>query len=219
MNQEWVDLTQDIYEGMSYAKIFPSPSITTFSDVEKKGINATQFTLITHIGTHVDAPLHFIKGGRTIDSYPVSTFFRPGVVMDVTKDPLQPITASDLSHASPKPNSEDILLLRTGYGAKFGSESYFDHPYLAEDAAEWIVNQGISIVGIDAVTVDLPYPLRPQPFSYPVHHILLGQNVLIIENLADPISLIGKRVTVACFPIKIRGADGAQARVVARPIG
>jgi len=200
---------------MSYAKQFPPPCVTTLLEVEKDGLNATQFTLVTHAGTHVDAPLHFIKGGQTIDAYPVSAFYRRGVVIEASKGPLQPITASDLEEAQPRVRKGEILVLRTGYGARFGSEEYFDHPYLSEDAAQWIVNRGVAIVAIDAVTVDLPFPLRPPNFTFPVHHLLLGRGVLIIENLADPLRLVGQRVTIACFPLKIRDADGAQARVVA----
>jgi kynurenine formamidase len=71
------------------------------------------------------------------------------------------------------------------------------------------------MVGVDFYSADLPVPLRPPGFGWPVHHRLLGAGVLIAENLANVTSIAGRRLTVGAFPLKIRGGDGAPARIFA----
>ena len=85
---KWMDLSQLIYEGMSYIPSFPEPCIRTHTSVEETGINVMQITIMTHMGTHIDAPLHFIRGGETIDGFPVDRFTGRGVVLDMTREEL-----------------------------------------------------------------------------------------------------------------------------------
>ncbi len=216
---KWIDLSQLIYEGMSYIPSFPEPCIRTHTSVEETGINVMQITIMTHMGTHIDAPLHFIRGGETIDRFEVDRFTGRGVVLDMTREELAPITADDLEKATPRPERGDIVLLRTGWGRLYGQgDGYLRHPHLTGDAAQWLVDNGISMVGVDALSVDLAYSKRTPDFTFPVHNTLLNNNVLIIENLADPLPLVGRYVTVNAFPIKVKDADGAPARVVASPL-
>ena len=98
---------------------------------------------------------------------------------------------------------------------EFESAEYEEHPYVSEEAAHWLVERRVKMLGLDLITVDLPQAMRPTPFGYPVHHTLLENNVLIIENMTNLQDLRGRRVTLYAFPLAIRGADGAQARVVA----
>ena len=97
----------------------------------------------------------------------------PAVVISVEKDPGQQITAEDLDSAVGDNSRGDALLIRTGWGEKFGDEGYEDHPYLSEDAAHWIVDRGFRLVGLDVTTPDAPGHLRTEDFDFQVHHILL----------------------------------------------
>ncbi len=234
----WLDLSHPYYEGMSAIKSFrPFKSQPLFT-IAQHGLNVATLDLVTHMGTHVDAPCHFIAGGASIDSYPVSRFAGRGVCLDLPREAEQAIAAADLERASPAVQEGDIVLLRTGWSRHYSKplplsprsvyregrrrsrdDKYFHGPYLSDDAAQWLVRRKVSIVGIDALTVDLPPPLRREGFRFPVHHALLGAGVLIIENLVGLEQVAGRRIEVAAFPLKVRRGDGAPARVVARVVG
>ena len=107
------------------------------------------------------------------------------------------------------------IMLHTGWDEKFDSPDYNLHPYLSVDAAEWMVNRGIKMFGIDCITVDLPTPLRPKGFDFPVHRILLGNNVLIAENVTNLGSIVGKQTRILALPLRVKGSDAGHARIVA----
>ena len=71
------------------------------------------------------------------------------------------------------------------------------------------------MVGVDFFSADLPVPRRPKDFTWPVHHLLLGNGILIAENLANLTAVAGRRLTISAFPLKIKGGDGAPARIFA----
>jgi arylformamidase len=228
---EWVDLSQPFCEEMPHRSAVIPPlegkpiDIPRIPALEVRPIEipfkstpgrlrVTSVTIGTHFGTHVDAELHFCEGGQTIDAYPVRRFVGPGVVLFIPKSRSEPITAEELDQAKPQVKQNDILLIRTGWDEKYLSEAYFDHPYLNVDAAQWIIKRGVSIVGIDMLTVDLPNSQRQSDFDWPIHRLLLASDVLVIENLANLKSVENRRILVAAIPIKFKGLDGAPARVV-----
>lgn len=106
-------------------------------------------------------------------------------------------------------------MLFTGWDEKFESPDYNIHPYLSIDAAEWIVGKGVKLLGIDCITVDLPTPMRQKGFEYPVHRILLGNGVLIAENVANLGKVAGKKSRILALPLKVKGSDAGHARIVA----
>jgi kynurenine formamidase len=211
-----VDLSQQIWPGMPRVRVLPEVDLQPVRRIaEGHPLNISELKLATHAGTHVDAPWHFVPDGRTIDQVPLDDLRGSAVVVPIDRQAREPIPAADLEQ-SPEPiRPGDIVVLATGWGAKFESPEYEEHPYVSEEAARWLVDRRVKMLGLDLITVDLPQAMRPTPFGYPVHHLLLGNNVLIIENLANLDALRGRRVTLYAFPLAIRGADGAQARVVA----
>jgi len=75
--------------------------------------------------------------------------------------------------------------------------------------------KGIKMFGIDCITVDLPTPLRPKGFDFPVHRTLLGNNVLIAENVTNLGAVLGKRTRIMALPLRVKGSDAGHARIVA----
>lgn len=179
----------------------------------------TRISMAAHTGTHVDAPRHFLADGKTIDEYPAHVFTGPGVVLDVRRDGLAALTAAELAAATPGIRPGEIVLLYFGYAGRFGTAEYAEaHPYLSDDAAEYLVAQRVPLAGFDLPTPDLPRTLRGVSFGFPVHRILLSSDCLIIENLGRGLeALVGQRVDVFAAPLLVEGADGAPARVVALP--
>jgi kynurenine formamidase len=78
-----------------------------------------------------------------------------------------------------------------------------------------MVKRGIKMFGIDCITVDLPTPLRPKGFDFPVHRMLLGNNVLIAENVTNLASIVGKQTRILALPLRVKGSDAGHARIIA----
>lgn len=217
----WQDLTQPLDEEMPYSTAFDElgtpPTFETIWDIVEDGKNVTYYSLLTHIGTHIDAPIHFIEGGRTIDEFALDRFTGPGAVIDVSQDTPSEITVDDVESEANDIRAGDIVLLYTGWHDKYGTAEYDPHPWLSTALAEWFVDREVGLIGVDTITPDLPGPKRPGGWEeFPVHRILLENEVLIAEHLTNLAPLTGERLEIFAFPIPIRNGDGAQARFVAR---
>jgi len=213
---ELVDLSRVIYDGMPKIPVLPDVHVNRCFSLDKgHALNVTEISLPCHAGTHVDAPVHIVANGKSIEEMPLESFVGPGAVIPVKKRGGEEVTAKDLEDSGIAVNRGDILMLFTGWDAKFESADYNLHPYLSVDAAEWLVNKGIKLFGIDCITVDLPTPLRPKDFDFPVHKTLLGNEVLIAENMTNLGKIVGKKSRILAFPLMVKGSDAAHARIVA----
>ncbi len=213
---EMIDLSRVIYDGMPKIPVLPDVRVQRCLSLEKgHPLNVTEISLPCHAGTHVDAPVHIIGNGKSIEEIPLEDFVGPGAVIPVKKRGGEEVTARDLEDSGVPVSRGDILMLFTGWDEKFESPDYNIHPYLSIDAAEWIVGKGVKLFGIDCITVDLPTPMRQKGFEYPVHKILLGNGVLIAENVANLGKVAGKKNRILALPLKVKGSDAAHARIIA----
>ncbi len=211
-----IDLSQPIRAGMPRIHVLPEVEVHAVRRITQgHPLNISELKIATHAGTHVDAPWHFVDDGATIDQVPLDQVCGTAVIVPVRRGPGEPIPAADLEASPEAVRPGDIVFLETGWGQKFETPEYNLHPYVSDEAARWIVDRQVKMIGVDMITVDLPASLRPTPFAYPAHHILLENNVLIIENLANLAALSGRRVKVYAFPLGISGGDAGHARVVA----
>jgi len=205
-----IDLTHDIKNGMMIYPGDPEIAITEGLTHERDYCHVDQLHLNSHVGTHIDAPFHFLSDGKSISAFPVDFFVRPGVAIDLRhKKAGETITAEDLSSSHFEQGCAVVLV--TGWDQFFGSENYLKHPYLSKDAAEFLVEQGVSIVAVDFLNVD-------QTFgdAWDAHQVLLGRETLIVENLNNTISLeFGKPYLFSFLPLKVMGTDGSPIRAVA----
>lgn len=213
----WHDLAHVVTEEMARIATFPAPRIGRLLCRPGDPMNVTTVELCCHVGTHVDAPLHFIDGAPSIDELPLDRFHGPGVVVDAPADDYGRIDVEVFRAARPAIRPGDIVLVHAGWSRFFGEDRYDRHPSLTEAAAAWLVERGVKLVGVDFGTPDIALDRRPAGFDWPVHRILLGSGVLVVEHLRGLAPLVGRRLEVVCLPINVRGADGAPARVVARP--
>jgi len=163
--------------------------------------------------------VHFIPDGPAIHQIPVDRLSGHGVVWQIDRVPFELITPDHLRGLAPRHEPGDMLLLDSGWAARWGTDSYHQHPSFTVEAAQWIVDAGFTLVAIDLATPDLALSERPAGFDWPVHQVLLSNGVLIVEHLDAPTALAGSRVEVVVGAAKITDADGAPARVIARGIG
>lgn len=209
-----VDLTQELRIGAPHVPSQPPFAMKRLREVGKDQSTVTELSMTTHAGTHVDAPIHMIIGGRYLHDYSPAEFCGSGVCLPVTTAPEDPITVAQLRRAGDV-QPGDIVFIHTGWGARFAEEGYYRHPYISDQAAEWLVDCGARVVGIDALGPELPCHLRKQPFSFPVHKRLLGRGILIVENLAHLEQLPWRRFDVIIAPLRLDNVDGAPCRVLA----
>ncbi|MCH8989740.1 MAG: cyclase family protein [Chloroflexi bacterium] len=178
--------------------------------------------LATHIGTHVDAPYHFIDGAATIEDMPLEKYAGPALLLDLrpVAKGQTPLSVSELENAGASPQSvrDKIVVLFTGWAeAESGGPRFYGHgPYLSTEGAAFLAE-----CGANAVAVDFPIDKHPDtPLStikdFPVHRLLLGQNIPLIENLINLDQLLGKEFELWALPLKLKGGDGAATRAVAR---
>jgi kynurenine formamidase len=161
-----------------------------------------------HVGTHIDAPLHMIAGGKFVCDVPVTRFFGRGHLIDARG--RRSATPDLLKNADVC--AGDIVLVLTGWYRRFGDDTYYtDYPELEPEFAQELVKIGASIVGLDT-----PSPDR-SPFV--VHKILLSAELLIIENLTNLEALLGiDKFDVVALPAKLQ-CEAAPVRVIAQPRG
>lgn len=210
-----IDVTQPMFTGMPRVGHLPEPVISSLGRIEDGHPLATSLlSVASHVGTHIDAPSHAFVGAKSIDQIPLDRFTGPAVVATARRGSGELITVADIESGGPPLRPGDMLLLDTGWADHFGSDRYYDHPSLDPEAATWLLEQGVTLLGVDHLTPDLPYDSRPDGFDFPVHRTLLGAEVLIAENLASLSEVGGKRVNVYAFPTLVRDGDAGHARFV-----
>jgi arylformamidase len=206
-----IDLTHPVAPGMPCYPGTEAPTFEPAFTTAEHGFKELRLTLLTHTGTHVDAPAHILPEGRDLDSYPADHFVGMGRVIDATQVSGGVIPLDLLREQAGELEGIDHVLLRTGWSQRWGEASYFaGYPALSEEAARWLAGRGLRGVGIDAVSIDAA---GSKPL--PIHRILLGAELVIVENLTNLAALGDRTFLFCCLPLKITGADGAPVRAIA----
>jgi len=168
--------------------------------------NLSRATMGLHTGTHVAAPWHFGEGDRTVEAIPLRQLVIGARVLDLTHVKAA-IGRGDLEG---KLDGIQAVLLKTTNSGKLEALEPFDRDFvhLDEGAAEYLVEHNISTVGVDYLSVE-GYHVE----NAPVHHRLLGAEMLIVEGL-DLSGVEARDYLLVVLPLKIEGADGAPARAI-----
>jgi arylformamidase len=181
----------------------PVPRITRLEDHERGDPwTTTQLAFCAHIGTHVDAPLHRVRGGGTVDALDLHTLVGPAFVADLT-DVASEISAQEMERRN-VPAGVKRLLFKTRNGELWQRPEFQqDFVALNGDGARWVVEHGIQLVGMDYLSADV----------FLTDTVLLESKVIIVEGMV--LSAIEQGwYTLICLPIRLQGADGAPARAV-----
>jgi len=192
----------------------PELELKRIATLEADGANVSRLSCSAHTGTHVDAPYHFIAGGTTVEALSLDVLIGPAHV--VALPGLRLITPESLAALNLPASARRVLFKTDNSGLWNGPAAGAfrrDFVALAPAAAQWLVDRGIRLVGVDYLSVE-PYA-EQEPIAYTTHHILLGAGVIVIEglNLAEVPTGVYELI---CLPLKLVGADGAPARVVLR---
>lgn len=195
----WIDLTMYIDKNTSLYPGSPKVEIKQIATVEKDGWNEKQLNFTSHFGTHIDAPSHMIKDGKTLDDFSLETFIGQAIVIDARD--LSNLKSSAIKHG-------DIVFFYTGHTENISDNFFKKYQRITKDTAQLLIDKNVKIFGLDSFTPDDP------PFD--VHKLFFKNNILIVENLVNLKPLVGKRFECIILPLKIEGADGAPCRVIAK---
>ncbi len=212
--KKFVDLSWEVSDDSPIYPGDPEPKITTTHTVEKDYYNLSGVYVGTQTGTHVDAPYHFRNEGETIDKMELDFFFGPAVVVQATdKKEKEKITMEDVKPYDEKIQAGTIVLFRTDWYKKRGTEAFYNHPFVAGEVAEYLVDKGVRFIGIDTINAD-----ESGGTEFPVHDLFSEKRLMIGENWAYFDKIDFDKVVVAAFPLKIQGCDGSPVRAVAMEI-
>ncbi len=217
-----IDLTLEITDGIStfpgLQKAVCLPHVTHSFSAPRyaepcKGFASFQLLLNDHTGTHVDAPFHMIADGDTVEKTKIENFVGKAIILDFSDLPCKKdITAADIMDKENELmiQEDDIVIIRK-WNKKWGEDGFFECKALTEDAAEYLVNKKIKLLGIDLPTVDV----EESPMRRAAHIKLLSNNIYIVENLVNLDQVTVSEFEFIALPLNIEGISGSPVRAAA----
>jgi arylformamidase len=193
----------------------PNPEIRVFdstddpSPSDQRHLNCSHLSTSLHCGTHMDAPFHFFGDRTTIDRVPLERTMGKALLIRLPWEQSDGLI--DAEHLLPfemKLRAVPRVVFNTLWHYRWGAENYFtEHPLITGAAARLLVDCGVQLVGVDTPSVDRP------PFE--AHLALLGNDVLIVENLTNLDAIPGDTFELVATPLAILGRDGSPVRAIA----
>ncbi len=218
MSKEWIDISVEMRDGMVHWPGDPECKISLFVKLgdpipgqpgKTIPCNLTQMSLSAHTGTHMDAPRHFVKDGRTMEAMPIEAVVGPCRVIELKHK--EAVTVEELKPYKLKKGERVLFKTRNSTKSwKMAKTSVFDEKfiYIPASTAQYLVDCGIQTVGVDYLSVG-----GYMKDGVECHQILLGAEVWIIEGL-NLAKIEPGKYDLICLPLKILGADGAPARAI-----
>jgi len=208
----WIDATATLDPATTPVYAGDAPMKFDFlKDMRKgDGFTLSAYSLGAHSGTHIDAPMHFIRDGAPIDRVPLEPLIGPARIIDIP-DSVQSINAGELGKHDWKGAERVIFRTRSSLRGWMHSPTFHrDFAYIAPDAAQQLADAGIKLVGVDYISAEqfgAPAPLT--------HRTLLGKGIPIVEGFQLD-SIPAGDYDLIVLPMKVGGHEGAPARAVLR---
>ncbi len=199
------NVTLPLHEGITPYPGDPELAIEPVFRIDSgDSCNVSQLRIGTHLGTHIDPPLHYLTDGRGVDEFPLGLMVGAGLILDFRLKPA--IDARDLAEFDL--GGADRVLLKTDYSQKLQLKTFCkDFVGLSLDAAAYLIDQGVKLVGIDS------YSIEDYESEGEVHRLLLSAGVFILEGL-NLSNVPAGPCRIYCFPLRIVRGDGSPARVL-----
>ena len=202
-----VDLSHLIEEGMTTYKGLPGPHICDFWEREASAANYDdgstfqigRIDMVANTGTYLDSPFHRYADGADLSELELSSLADvPGIVV---RRPWENGLAIEPEHLDGREVAGRAVLIHTGWDRNWRTDAYFgEHPYLTAEAADWLAEQKVVVIGIDSVNIDNMH-VRARP----VHTRLLGAGIPICEHMTSLGSLPDEGFRFSAVPPKVKG--------------
>jgi arylformamidase len=212
--QGWYDITVPLKQGMPFFPTDPfPPKIYRYHDTELGAkVTMSVVEMISHTGTHIDAPLHFFTGGSTISDMPLEATIGPARVIEI-KDP-EKIKVPELKQHNIK-KGERLLCKTRNSPTVYESDRFVeDYVYLDNDAADYLAEVGITLFGLDCITIGY---FKDQDNIMKTHQSLLGAGIYILEDCALANVPPGE-YELLCLPLLLYKGDAGPCRAILRPL-
>ncbi len=218
MSKRIIDLSYLIEEGMTTYPV-PWHPVVEITQLGRHGIEnreSRRIVLGTHIGTHVDAPRHFIPKGGTIEFMPLDLMVGPATLVDFSHAKAkQEFGVDDFRKALGRERPRR-LVMRFDWSRYWGTMAYYQtQPFISEEAAQWLIDRGVRLLGMDTAQPDSPDNGRTGPKDSPVHKIMLAKGCYLLEYLCNLRKIRQSRFELIVAPLRLKEGDGAPARVLA----
>jgi kynurenine formamidase len=189
----------------------PVPNFSVATTIGKEGYNLFEVVLGSQTGSHVDAPYHFSDAGTTIEKMDLKYFMGNGLIIDVShKKAKEEITLEEIRKHEKAIEKAEIVLFKTNWYKKAGTDEFYDHPFLSKAGGEYLLSKGIKTAGIDAINLDYTGGTE-----FPIHDMYSAAGGIIAENLANLDSVDFVSPFFVFLPLKLAGCDGSPVRAVA----
>ncbi len=186
------------------------PELVDLATVERDGYAMSRYAFTNHSGTHIDAPAHQIEGGATLDEIPLTRLVTDALVVDCRALAPGSVSMGEVEEQIADVRPDDLVLFCSGNDRNWGTDAYWrGWCYPDAEVSAVLVDRGVSGVGFDGPSAD---PV--ESVTYDLHRIWLSAGRVILENLRS-LTELPRRCRVVCAPLKVRGANGGPARVLA----
>jgi len=211
-----IDLTRKIHAGMPVFPGDPEVTLDLMSSHGKDVCQVTELRFGSHTGTHLDAPLHFLKDKKSLSELPLDTFVGEAVCLRAKlyyaggeAHPVIELADSDKC----KIRSGDRVIISTGWEEKSGTDAYFqNYPIFSAELLAFLVNVKIRMIGIDLPTVEA-VESAGDPFA--MHRMILSRGIVPVEGLVNLSGLVGRRFFFSAAPLLLENGDGSPVRAYA----
>jgi len=208
----WIDVTTTLDSSTTPVYQGDAPMSFTFLKDMRKGdpLTLSAYSLGAHSGTHVDAPMHFIAGGASVDQIPIDRLIGPARVIEIADD-VQAIDAAELAKHDWRGAPRVLFRTRSSIRGWMSQPNFHrDFAYIAPDAAQLLADANVQLVGIDYLSAEQFAAPAPR-----AHQILLGKGIPIVEGLSL-VSVHAGDYDLIVLPMKVGGHEGAPTRAVLR---
>lgn len=203
---KYIDVSHVVEEGMITYKGLPAPVICDFLSREASHAHyaegteflISQINMCSNTGTYIDSPFHRFAHGKDLSQLPLSSIADlDGIVVRVDEHYGRAIDASVFSNIN---LDGKAVLVHTGWDVHWRTDQYFEgHPYLTQEAAQYLLESGVTLVGIDSLNID-----NTDDGYRPVHTILLGADIPIVEHLCNLQALPDSGFKFYATPVKVK---------------
>lgn len=205
-----IDLSHAVEEGMPVFPGTPSTNINSFKSVYSDGYAELKLEMHTHTGTHIDAPSHILKGGKSITDLSIDQFI--GKALKIKYSNTKDISITFIESHIKRLGKPDFILFNCNWDKHWGTDQYFeDYPLPGTSVFYYLSQLKIKGVGFDTVSID-----KPDSKNCINHRLMLSSGAIIIENLKNLNKIREEVFDFYCFPLNISNADGSPVRAVAR---